>query len=161
MATENMNYKDKGFLTSDIFMQLAFHYINEELKKADYIFTKKEELQEYHRMVINGEMGGWFAFLWDSYISDSSEEQTMIQILQNVKNSIQNKGSYISTAELQSIPTKDGDFKIFYNKPFPTEDLNKIIGALIKMLEGTWDLTNYDMYINYYYSRVIVIPHSS
>ncbi|MCT2562723.1 hypothetical protein [Chryseobacterium herbae] len=112
-------------------------------------------------MAINGEMAGWFAFLWDTYISDSSEEQTMIQILQNVKNIIQNKGSYITLIELQSIPTKDEDFKRFYNKPFPTEDLEKIINALIKMLEGTWDLTNYDMYINYYYSRVIVIPHSS
>lgn len=115
MATENMDYKGKGFITSDIFMELALYYIHEEFKKDQYIFIQKEILTDYHLMVINGQMGGWFAFLWDEYISDASEEQTMVQILQKVKDSICHKGSYISLEELQAIPTMDNDFKIFYN----------------------------------------------
>ena len=63
MATENMDYKGKGFITSDIFMELALYYIHEELKKDQYIFIQKRILTNYHLMVINGQMGGWFAFL--------------------------------------------------------------------------------------------------
>ncbi|WP_185289070.1 hypothetical protein [Chryseobacterium lactis] len=64
MATELMGYKGKGFITSDIFMQLALYYIHEELKKDQYVFIQKETLTDYHLMVINGKMGGWFAFLF-------------------------------------------------------------------------------------------------
>ena len=152
MATELMGYKGKGFITSDIFMQLALYYIHEELKKNQYVFIRKETLTDYHLMVINGKMGGWFAFLWDEYISNSSEEQTMVQILQIVKDRIHHKGVYISLSELQSIPTVDGDFKIFYNKPFPTADLINILETLIEMLQGNWNHEAYNMHINYYYS---------
>jgi hypothetical protein len=89
---------------------------------------------------------------WNKILINSSEEQTMIQILQEVKASIQNKGVYISVAELQSIPTKDKDLKrLFSRKPFPTSELIRIIDALIKMLQGTWEYTNYNMDINYQY----------
>ena len=151
MATELMKYKGKGFITSDIFMQLALYYIHEEFKKDQYIFVQKEILIDYHLTVINGQMGGWFAFLWDSYISNSSEEQTMIQILQIVKNKIHNKGTYISLTELKAIPTVDGDFKLFYRKPFPTFELIKILDALILMLQGNWNHKSYDIDIDYYY----------
>lgn len=152
MATELMGYKGKGFITSDIFMQLALYYIHEELKKDQYVFIQKETLTDYHLMVINGKMGGWFAFLWDEYISNSSEEQTMVHILQIVKDRIHHKGAYISLSELESIPRVDGDFKIFYNKPFPTADLINILETLIEMLQGNWDHEAYDIHINYYYS---------
>lgn len=152
MATEPMDYKEKGFITSDIFMQLALYYIHEELKKDQYFFIRKKALTGYHLMVINGQMGGWFAFLWDEYISNVSEEQTMVQILQIVKATIYNKGAHISLTELQAIPTVDGDFKGFYNKPFPTSELIKMLDALIQMLEGDWEHENYDMHIDYYYS---------
>lgn len=152
MATELMDYKGKGFITSDIFMELAFYYIQEELKKDQYTFIRKKTLTDYHVSVINGQMGGWFAFLWDEYISDFSEEQTMVQILQIVKAKVYHKGAYITLTELQSIPTLDSDFKIFYNKPFPTADLIQIFDALIQMLEGDWEYENYDMHIDYYYS---------
>jgi hypothetical protein len=102
-------------------------------------------------MVINGKMGGWFAFLWDEYISNSSEEQTMVQILQIVKDRIHHKGAYISLSELQSIPTVDGDFKIFYNKPFPTADLINILETLIEMLQEI-GIMRLMICINYYYS---------
>ncbi|KMQ58416.1 hypothetical protein ACM46_22190 [Chryseobacterium angstadtii] len=152
MGFELIDYKNKGFQTSDIFMQLAIYYINEEFKKEQYIFTNKHSLEEYHKSVINGQMAGWFAFLWDLYIANASEEETMIQILQAVKTIIHHKENYISVNELQAIPTADGDFKIFYRKPFQTAELIRILDALIQMLQGTWNDTNYDMDINYRYS---------
>lgn len=152
MATELMDYKGKGFIKSDIFMELAFYYIQEELKKDQYFFIRKKTLTDYHVSVINGPMAGWFAFIWDEYISDSSEEQTMVQILQIVKARIYNKGTHITLTELQSIPTLDSDFKRFYNKPFPTADLIQIFDVLIQMLEEDWEYENYDMHIDYYYS---------
>ncbi|OCA68932.1 hypothetical protein BBI01_17085 [Chryseobacterium artocarpi] len=151
MATESMDYKDKGFITSDIFMQLALYYIHEEFKKDQYTFIRKEVLTDYHLTVINGQMGGWFAFLWDPYISNASEEQTMVEILQIVKTKVYHKGTNITLTELQAIPTVDGDFKIFYNKPFPTSELIKMLDALIQMLEGDWEYEDYDMHIDYYY----------
>ncbi len=69
----------------------------------------------------------------------------MIQVLQNVKTTLQGKGAYISIAELQAIPTEDKDFKRLYRYPFPTSQLRKIIDVLIKMLQGTWGFTNYKM----------------
>ncbi len=45
MATENMDYKGKGFITSDIFMELALYYIHEELKKTSIFSFRKEFLQ--------------------------------------------------------------------------------------------------------------------
>ncbi len=150
MSTELIDYKNKGFQISDIYMQLALYYINEELKKNQYIFTNKGYLQRYHESIINGNMAGWFAFLWDENLSNSSDEQTMLQVLENVKTTLQSKGEYISVAELQTIPTEDKDFKRFYGRyPFPTSELIKIIDALIQMLQGTWESTNYNMDINY------------
>ena len=150
MSTELIDYKNKGFQISDIYMQLVLYYINEELKKNQYIFTNKGYLQRYHESIINGNMAGWFAFLWDEKLSNSSDEQTMLQVLENVKITLQNKGSFISVAELQTIPTEDKDFKRFYGRhPFPISELIKIIDALIQMLQGTWESTNYNMDINY------------
>ena len=150
MSTELIDYKNKGFQISDIYMQLVLYYINEELKKNQYIFTNKGYLQRYHESIINGNMAGWFAFLWDEKLSNSSDEQTMLQVLENVKITLQNKGSFISVAELQTIPTEDKDFKRFYGRyTFPISELIKIIDALIQMLQGTWESTNYNMDINY------------
>lgn len=42
MSTGFIEYKDKGFLTSDIFIQLVLHYVSEELNKDQYTFTDKE-----------------------------------------------------------------------------------------------------------------------
>ncbi|WP_343531980.1 hypothetical protein [Pedobacter sp.] len=76
----------------------------------------------------------------------------MLQVLQNVKITLKSKESYIFVTELQAIPTEDKDFKILYSRnPFPTAELIKIIDALIKMLQGAWDFTNYSMDINYQY----------
>lgn len=76
----------------------------------------------------------------------------MVQVLRTVKTITQNKGVNISIAELQAIPTADKDFKLFYSRnPFPTAELIKVIDALIKMLQNTWDSTDYDMEINYRY----------
>lgn len=152
MATEFIDYNNKGFITSDSFIQLALYYINEEFKESQYVFTNKNTLLEYHKSVINGYMAGWFAFLWYEYISNSTEEQIMVQILQNVKITLLNNGSNISISELQAIPTVDNHFKNFYSKkPFPTSELIKIIDALIEMLQGTWTEESYDMDINYKY----------
>lgn len=152
MAIELIYYKDKGFQISDIFMQLAIYYINEELKKNQYIFINKDSLQKYHESIINGHMAGWLVLDWDTIIVNNVEEQTMIQILQILKTTIRNKGSYISISELQAIPTIDRDFKLFYSrKEFPTSELIKIVDALIEMLQGTWEFTNYDIDIDYRY----------
>jgi hypothetical protein len=152
MNADFIDYRDnKGFYISNIFMQLLIHYINEELKKSQHIFTNKNKFLYDNESIISGVRAGYFALTWDSTIVNSTEEQTMIQILQTVKTTLQNKGAFISVSELQGIPTSDEDFKIFYRDPFPTAELIKISDALIQMLQGTWTYTNYGMKINYKY----------
>ena len=149
MSRADIDYKGKGFVTSDLFIQLALFYINEELKNDKYTFSEKNLLLKYNEEVTNGVFAGWFAFFWDSYLLNLRDEQTMIQILENVKSAIRIKGDFISVEELQSIPTKDGDFKLLYRRPFPTTELIRIFIALSEMLKGTWQYENYEMEIEY------------
>lgn len=153
MATTKIDYKErKGFYINEAYIQLAFCYIYQEAKKSQYNFSNKQEILESLQDDINGYTYGYLVLMWHDDLVNQSDEQTMLQVLQNVKTTLQGKGAYISVAELQSIPTKDEDFKILYSrKPFPTAELIKIIDALIKMLQGTWDSTNYNMDINYQY----------
>ena len=149
MATTKIDYKErKGFYINEAYIQLAFCYIYQEAKKSQYNFSNKQEILES----LQDDINGYLVLMWHDDLVNQSDEQTMLQVLQNVKTTLQGKGAYISVAELQSIPTKDEDFKILYSrKPFPTAELIKIIDALIKMLQGTWDSTNYNMDINYQY----------
>ena len=154
MATTKIRYNDgKGFWISEAYIQLAFCYIYQEAKKNQYNFSNKQDLLGDFEDKINGYRNGYLILGWDEdVITSQAEEQTMLQVLQNVKITLQSKGSYISVEELQSIPAEDKDFKrLFSRKPFPTSELIKIIDALIKMLQGTWDSTNYSMDINYQY----------
>ncbi|MDF0720561.1 hypothetical protein P0M11_11185 [Kaistella sp. PBT33-4] len=150
MSTTFIDFQnDKGFYIHEIFMQLAMHYINQELIKPIYTLTNKQTVLDSLQLDIDGFTSGYLVLTWDNYLINSSEEQTMISVLQNVKTTLQNKGAFISVSELQAIPTQDWYFKVYYRKPFPTAELIKIIDVLIQMLQGTWTSTNYDMKINY------------
>jgi hypothetical protein len=145
MSDTKFEYKNnKGFWISTSFAQLALHYIYTELEKPQYNVTNKSDMLEKMSYDLNGYVEP--GFTWRGHITNPTEEQTLIQVLQNVKTTLQNKGAFISVDEMQAIPTEDRMFKWLYSeKPFPTGDLIKIIDALIQMLEGTWEPTNFDM----------------
>lgn len=150
MATTFIDYKeDKGFYIAEIFMQLTWHYVNQEIVKNQYSFTNKAKILRKLHSGINGFNTGYLVLSWDTSLANTTEEQTMVQVLQNVKSTVQSKGAYITVEELQAIPTEDEDFKIFYRDPFPTAELIKILDALIQMLQGTWTSTNFGMKISY------------
>lgn len=154
MARTFIHYEQgKGFEINEAFFQLAIYYIYTEVKKSQYIFSNKQEFLEDFEDKINGIQNGWMVLGWyDDVITSPTEVQIMLQVLQNMKSALQGKGAYISVAELQSIPSDDFGFKTLYSRnPFPSAELIKIINALIKMLQGTWDSTNYSMDINYQY----------
>lgn len=147
MATTFIDYQNnKGFYISETFMQLTWHYVLQEIIKPQYSFADKDDLIEDFQQDIDGIHAGYLVLSWDDYLEGPTEEQTMIQVLQNVKIALQSKGTFISVEEMQAIPTEDRMFKWLYSeKPFPTADLIKIIDALIQMLQGTWESTNYNM----------------
>ncbi|WP_291119049.1 hypothetical protein [Flavobacterium sp. UBA6135] len=154
MSTVSITYNgNPGFEIADEFMQLLFHYIKEEVVKPQYNLTNKEDLISGLTFEINGYSSGNLSLRWSNMFTNSTEEQTMIQVLQNVIINLQNTGAFISVAEMQAIPTdNDDNFKLLFSrKPFPTAELIKIIDALIQMLQGTWTSTNYYMEINYKY----------
>ncbi len=153
MATAFIEYQNgKGFNIAEDYMQLMIYYIHEELKKPQYIFENKNLINIDNESIINGYQSSYLTLGWDDMFINSTEEQTMIQVLQNVKTNLQNKGEWISVDELQAIPTEDEYIKGLYSrKPFPTTELIKIIDSLIQMLQGTWTSDNYNMKINYSY----------
>lgn len=152
MSTTLIEYNNgKGFWIHEIYMQLAYCYIYEVLSNPQYILTNKEDMLYSIKFHIDAYSTGSMSLGWDNFITNHVDKQTTIQVLQNVKTTLKNKGAFISVEELQAIPTEDGDFKIYYRDPFPTAELIKIIDALIQMLQGTWTSTNHNMEISYKY----------
>ena len=151
MATTFIKYQNnKGFYIAESFMQLVFHYIHQEIIKPEYNFTNKQEIIESMEDDINGLTKTYLVLMWHNDLVNSSEEQTMIQVLQNVRTTLQNKGTFISIEEQKTIATEDHTFEyILGRKPFPTTELIRVIDALIQMLEGTWTSTNYNMDLNW------------
>lgn len=142
-----VTYKEnKGFWIAESFAQLILYYISQEISKPEINILGKEDLIEEFSMHINGYTKTYMTVGLFEFVETPAQEQEMIQVLQNVKTTLQNKGAFISVDEMQAIPTEDRMFKWLYSeKPFPTADLIKIIDALIQMLQGTWESTNFDM----------------
>ncbi|WP_316757780.1 hypothetical protein [Pedobacter aquatilis] len=147
-----IRYKNKGFWINENFMQLLFNYLYNEIQKNHYIFSEKDNLVDDFKEGAKGWCKGYFALSWEEILKSYSDEQNLINLLQNTKIILQNKESTISVAEIQSIDVEDDTFKyLFSRKPFPTSELLKIIDVLIEMLQGTWNSNNYNMEINYSY----------
>lgn len=145
-----ITYKeDKGFWIEEVFMQLIYHYIYDELIKPEYNVPNKNQLLDEIKFHIDGYSTGVMSLGWYGFIESDVEIQTMIQVLENVKLSLNNKGQYISVSDLQSIPTEDDEFKFYYSTPFPIPELIKVLNALIQMLNNTWTSKTYDMKIAY------------
>jgi hypothetical protein len=151
MAISKMKYiENKGFWISESFMQLTWHYVLQEIIKPQYNFVNKQDLIEDFQQDIDGIHAGYLGLMWDNDIENASEEQTMIQVLQKVKITLQNKGAFISIQEQKTIQTKDHTLEYMLGKkPFPTAELIRVIDALIQMLQGTWESTNYNMDLNW------------
>jgi hypothetical protein len=144
--------QNKGFWIAESFMQLVLHYIYKEASKPQYTITNKPLFLEDMKFKIDGYANGYMTLGWGGFIESTVEKQTMIQILQNVKTTLQSKGINISVSELMSIPTADETLKYMLDKkPFPTAELIRVIDALIQILEGTWESTNYNMDLNWRY----------
>lgn len=150
MPVSKITYKqNKGFWVEEIFMQLVYHYIHEELIKPQYLVKDKHILLKSIRDRINGYFIGIMSLGWRNLIETNSEIQTMTQVLENVKTTLKSKGTYISIVELQNISTEDVEFKLYLSNPFPTSDLIEILNALIQMLNGSWTSTDYEMQIDF------------
>ena len=150
MAVTFIDYQNnKGFYIHENYIQLAFMYIYPEMQKPQYNFTNKPDLLYDCESIINGIRSGYLVLSWDDYLVGNTDEQLMIQLLQNVVSHLQTKGAYISLSELQGMTTEDDHWLRVMDKKFPTAELIKIFIALIQMLQGTWTSTNYDMKINW------------
>lgn len=147
MATTFIDYKeDKGFWVVEDVMELVFQYIYKELKSGKYTFSKIDGLLLDAEHIINGFVRGWLVLMWDE---DIQEEQEMIRLLEKIVLDLEQKGEYISVEELQTFPSKAEDWKNFWNKPFKTQNLLNIFDAMIKMLKGEWESSNYAMDIDW------------
>lgn len=147
--TKITNGNNIGFWVHEIYMQLAYCYIYDELIKPQYSITNKDDILYSIKFHIDGYSTGIMSLGWETFTNNPSDKQTIISVLQAVKTNLQNKGAFIPFTELQSIPTEDDDFKIYYRDPFPTSQLIKIVHAIIEIIHGTWTSTNYSMDIVY------------
>ena len=147
--TKITNGDNKGFWIHEIYMQLAYFYIYDELVKQQYIITNKDDLLYSIKFHIDGYSTGSMSLGWENYTQNPNDKQTIITALQNVIINLQNKGTFISSSELLTISSDDDYFKMYYRNPFPVAELIKIIDALIQLLEGNWNSTNYSMDVEY------------
>ncbi|MCA1919676.1 MAG: hypothetical protein LDL38_09775 [Flavobacterium piscis] len=120
MASTFIQYQNgKGFNIAEEFMQLMIYYIHKELEKPQYAFINKNLFIMGHEGIINGISSGYLTLPWKRILVSTEEEQTMIQILQNVKISLQNSIAQIyypiaqiylsnDSADLQSVSAKIG-----------------------------------------------------
>jgi hypothetical protein len=140
---------NEGFWIHEIYMQLVYCYIYTELSKSEYSITKKDDMLYSIKFHIDGWSTGIMALGWFDYVQSKSDKKNILSVLENTKSMLQLKGDYIEVNELQNIKTEDEDFKLFYRTPFPISELIKVINALIEMVEGVWNSTNYNMEIKY------------
>ena len=89
------------------------------------------------------------ALMWHEYLINQTDEQTMIQVLKNIIIKLQIKGRYITIVELKAMSSQDQHWKAVMNRDFPVSELIRIFNALIQILEGSWESTNYDMKITW------------
>ncbi len=152
MAVTRITYKDenKGFYIHEDFIQLASLYIYKELIKPVLYndFTDKAELVSDHEDINNGLQSGYLTLGWEDTLINSNDEQLMILLLQNVITYLQTKGRYIRIAELKSLPTTDGHWLSTMQTPFPTNELIRILNALIQLIDNTWQPSDYNMEIS-------------
>jgi hypothetical protein len=138
---------NKGFWIAEHYMQLAYHYIHQELLEPIYdAFSNKQGLILDCELKINGMQFGYFSVMWDEDLSNDADRLLMIQLINQVITNLQAKGDYITVEELKAIPTEDDHWEgIITSKPFPVNDLLKIFNAMIQVLNGTWESSNYNM----------------
>jgi len=150
MADVKLDYKQKkGFWIHETYAQLIFQFIYAELQKPQYVFSRKIEILEDCKDIVNGVTNGYMALMWHELLINQSDEETMIQVLKNIIKNLYAKGHSITMAELKSMPSEDEHWKAVMNKDFPVNELIRIFNALIQILEGNWESTNYDMKINW------------
>ncbi|MEN2401525.1 hypothetical protein GKZ90_0017165 [Flavobacterium sp. MC2016-06] len=147
--TKITNGNNLGFWVHEIYMQLAYCYIYDELIKPQYSIINKDDMLYSIKFHIDGYSTGIMSLGWENYTNSQSDKQMIILVLQSVKTNLQNKGAIITITELQAIPTQDDHFKTYYRDPFPTYQLIKIVDALIEIIQGDWTSTNYSMDIEY------------
>lgn len=148
MAETKINYKgEKGFWAIEDLMELVFQYIYRELKQEGKYenFSDIEKLLLDCDIIINGHCRGYLTLSWGSSFSGEQDELEMISLLENIIEDLQSKGEMISIEEIHSFPSESEDWKIFWDKPFPKENLLNVFQALIKMLKGEWESTNHDI----------------
>ena len=150
MAVTFIEYQNnKGFYIHEDFMQLAFFYIYEEMRKPNYQFSHKSDLLYDCEAIINGRRSSYLVLNWNDFLVNTPDVQLMIELLENAVMFLQKKGSYISVSELQNMPTQDEHWLMIMDREFPVNELIKIFAALIEMLHGKWTSTNYDMKISW------------
>lgn len=136
-----IDYKDdsKGFWIQEPHLQIVLHYILEELKKPQYTFVDKPGIIDRFEFIINGYMSSYLVLPLDILLKAATDEQEFIRVLQQVKLNFRLKDSYISVAELQSIPTDDMTFKwVFETDPYLSNEIVIVIDALIEIVSNTW-----------------------
>ncbi len=148
MAVTKIDYKEeKGFWIVEDLMELVFQYIYNELKQKDKYenFSDIEKLLLDCDIITNGHCRGYLTLSWNRHFTGEEDEQEMIRLLENIIENLQTKDKIISVEELHSFSSESKDWKIFWDKPFPKENLLSVFNALVKMLKGEWESTNYSM----------------
>lgn len=150
MVDTFIGYKDnKGFYVGETAMELTYQYIFAELQKENYVFSNKEDVLFDAETAAKGRCSTWLALMWHETLTSQSDELEMIRVLETVVADLETKEEHISVEELQSFSSDAEDWNDSWSEPFKTDNVIRTINALIQMLKGEWESTNYDMKLDW------------
>ena len=152
MSDTKIDFKDsKGFWINEPYFEMTCNFILQALNAREEEFSFREIITKDLTYKVNGYDHGMLVITWRDYIKTKEEELQMASILEDAMAIVEAKGEYITTEELNSYEAAKEEQYFAFNwpNPLPTQEVGKILDALVKILKGEWESTNYAMYIDY------------
>ncbi len=150
MAETKIDYvENKGFWIAEIYMELAYEYILQALNTSGLDISFTEDFREDLLFHSEGLAKGMFVLTWNSFINSKEDEGIIINILEDAKSILEDKGGLIQVVELNNYEVKKEEISSEWPSPMKTSEIIKIMDALIAMFKGEWEETRYGMEIDY------------
>lgn len=132
--------EDKGFWIDEAYMELVFYFIWKTFNRINPDVDFKEKMEWYLESAASSGLYGMLVLGWQDILKTPKEEEEMIEILETTKKDLEVFGEFISIEELTEAASyeKNPEYRSKWSKPLKTEEVIKVIEALITMLKKEW-----------------------
>ncbi|KGO87858.1 hypothetical protein Q765_05075 [Flavobacterium rivuli WB 3.3-2 = DSM 21788] len=151
MAHETfIEYKQSGFWIPESYIEVLSHFICNAFLKSD-LHNFNENLVKIYKNCDSNTSGinaGMVTILFDAYIIEPNEINTMINVLQDTKKIIAALGSQLSIKYLNDLEEKKEDdyFKVSWSFPIQTQSLISTLNFMIQLLNESFPQENIEVH---------------